>query len=519
MTRWTTSSWPWMGGWLGDGRKEGSERWQGQGFIDRVIGFDRPLGQFRVRGYGSRHGSRRGVESLTPDNGAPTGRPVVGVRNSPDSPSQAKRQPTGPPCFSTNIGFGVLDSRSQPALSVGAKLPSVHISDPSRQPHLLTLPLELRDQIYREYLFIDAEYGYVFDFAAGKLRAARSPPVDELGNVCTDNQQIAHEIRGLALRLHTITSTTLYSDELRTRAGRWHFLLMADYGYAARLSHRFSTTSVAQGLKSYTSLVGGSKSAWGETPSVHREIMRQIYNLAIADPDIHDYFASSYWQRKRGNDEIPVHKLRYDPALIFDFDKEPWRIPTEEELDHLAAELPQRTWANNKASIRSRYDAKGFSRSDLTTRVSEWMSEASAPGLKSCASRFGLEACLRQAEPKHLFKKKGESFYYQTIFPDIIAGVVRKSRIIAEEYYGLGHSSWGHHLLATQRDQKRYDIVPPMPPLTALVEETLIRPLGNPPILTGIAPAYGPSHEFSFHRRSQTNTVTGNPSRVIAQNP
>ena len=50
-------------------------------------------------------------------------------------------------------------------------------------PSLLSLPRELRDQIYVDYLFIGAEHGYVYDFEAGKLRAASKPPVDEVGVV------------------------------------------------------------------------------------------------------------------------------------------------------------------------------------------------------------------------------------------------------------------------------------------------------------------------------------------------
>ena len=56
------------------------------------------------------------------------------------------------------------------------------------QHHLLLVPREIRDAIYREYLFIDAEYGYIYDFDAGKLRGARSPPVDELGVACNQGQ-------------------------------------------------------------------------------------------------------------------------------------------------------------------------------------------------------------------------------------------------------------------------------------------------------------------------------------------
>jgi hypothetical protein len=56
-----------------------------------------------------------------------------------------------------------------------------------QQSRLLTVPREIRDQIYHEYLF--NENGYVFDFSAGKLRSARAAPVDALGNVPVDNQE------------------------------------------------------------------------------------------------------------------------------------------------------------------------------------------------------------------------------------------------------------------------------------------------------------------------------------------
>jgi len=61
----------------------------------------------------------------------------------------------------------------------------------SQQSRLLSLLREMRDQIYHEYIFIDAEYGYIFDFAAGKLRAANTLPVHELGNASAQGQASA----------------------------------------------------------------------------------------------------------------------------------------------------------------------------------------------------------------------------------------------------------------------------------------------------------------------------------------
>lgn len=107
---------------------------------------------------------------------------------------------------------------------------------PARQGrHFLSLPREIRDEIYCAYLAIGAEYGYVFNCGTGKLQTASNPPVDAESGDSNGGQaidlslmytcrQIAAEMYGLPLRFHTITFTTLYSEKLRPRAGRWQFL-------------------------------------------------------------------------------------------------------------------------------------------------------------------------------------------------------------------------------------------------------------------------------------------------------
>lgn len=88
---------------------------------------------------------------------------------------------------------------------------------------LLSLPGELRNQIYRDYLCDDTEDGYVYDFEAGKLRKANNQPIElDLMYTC---KLIAQEMRGLALSLHSIAFSTLYSRQLRTRAARWAYFV------------------------------------------------------------------------------------------------------------------------------------------------------------------------------------------------------------------------------------------------------------------------------------------------------
>ncbi|KAB5535347.1 hypothetical protein GE09DRAFT_1291459 [Coniochaeta sp. 2T2.1] len=101
-------------------------------------------------------------------------------------------------------------------------------STPTRAPTeegqscLLALPRELRDQIYREYILTDTE-GYTYDFEAGKLRTADGSPIDL--NLMYTCRLVAAEMAGLALKLQTITFSTIYSEDLRFRALYWAGIL------------------------------------------------------------------------------------------------------------------------------------------------------------------------------------------------------------------------------------------------------------------------------------------------------
>ncbi|KAK4457308.1 hypothetical protein QBC42DRAFT_279417 [Cladorrhinum samala] len=85
----------------------------------------------------------------------------------------------------------------------------------------LRLPREMRDKIYKDYLFLDD--GYVFDFESNKLRTSDSQPVDL--NLMYTCRLVAAEMSGLPLRINTVTFRTAYSEAIRTTLCRFEYLL------------------------------------------------------------------------------------------------------------------------------------------------------------------------------------------------------------------------------------------------------------------------------------------------------
>ncbi|KAG8665401.1 hypothetical protein FPOAC2_10472 [Fusarium poae] len=87
------------------------------------------------------------------------------------------------------------------------------------------LPLELRQQIFREYFKVEG--GYVYDGQADKLRNADDTPIDlSLSYTC---RSIANDCNGLPLAVNTIHFSTLYREDWRSLAGC--FNLVATYYY------------------------------------------------------------------------------------------------------------------------------------------------------------------------------------------------------------------------------------------------------------------------------------------------
>ncbi|KAK3350255.1 hypothetical protein B0T25DRAFT_262837 [Lasiosphaeria hispida] len=130
---------------------------------------------------------------------------------------------------------------------------------------------------------------------------------------------VAIEMRGLPFQLNTITFRTLYSEELRTRACRWaEFYSLAQHEVIGGTAHDvavhmkddlFDKTLQHFGDCRFSHLLWFSRNhpglypyprpdVWepwhsrGEIPSVYRDAGHEFIQIALADPDMHDYLSS-----------------------------------------------------------------------------------------------------------------------------------------------------------------------------------------------------------------------------------
>ncbi|KAF1977662.1 hypothetical protein BU23DRAFT_270970 [Bimuria novae-zelandiae CBS 107.79] len=87
-------------------------------------------------------------------------------------------------------------------------------------PHLLGIPRDIRDKIYKDY--ITAEDGYMYNPSSGKLTTNGQPYLLSLMYTC---RQIASEMGEPAICYHIINFKTLHSKDLRLRAFRYSYLL------------------------------------------------------------------------------------------------------------------------------------------------------------------------------------------------------------------------------------------------------------------------------------------------------
>ncbi|RSL72429.1 hypothetical protein CEP53_001131 [Fusarium sp. AF-6] len=86
---------------------------------------------------------------------------------------------------------------------------------------IVTLPYELRYEIYKHYLTLDD--GYVFQPGPGKLATVDGRPID-LALIYTC-RLIAQEAKDLPLRFNTVSFSTVYHPEWSAWAGRFHYQL------------------------------------------------------------------------------------------------------------------------------------------------------------------------------------------------------------------------------------------------------------------------------------------------------
>ncbi|KAK3988440.1 hypothetical protein QBC44DRAFT_243767 [Cladorrhinum sp. PSN332] len=254
-----------------------------------------------------------------------------------------------------------------------------------RESRLGRLPREMRDQIYREYLFIDAEDGYVFDFETCKLRAAsgdQRKPVDL--NLMYTCQLMAAEMRGLPFKQHTVTFSTIYSDDLRLRALRWehtvdafrtrqhqmlHDVLLKPTGgmsYEVARMLQLSKFGGAPALnKAIDELIDRGQSwysggLWslhspllGEAPSVYWAAVREMMKFLMTYPSIRQRF--EMWRNRYLLDDNRT--IRINPMQSLDLYHEPWQIPSEAELDSFASAFLGRVDQTGEVAPRIQWGA------------------------------------------------------------------------------------------------------------------------------------------------------------------
>lgn len=202
--------------------------------------------------------------------------------------------------------------------------------------------------IYRAYILVDD--GYFFDFETGKLKMSGGRRLDfGLMYAC---RLFADEMRGLALRINTITFSTLYSPELRSRAGRWDYLYCMVFGKAYNLFHEaasrlsdemrlrllnqtmprplgFHVSSIIRHRIPQQELVDTDYLYfYGEVPSLFREDLTRVLKLAMTDPNVNASFSAPYHPGGEG-----------DLTELISILDQPWRIPTESELEHIARDM------------------------------------------------------------------------------------------------------------------------------------------------------------------------------------
>lgn len=198
--------------------------------------------------------------------------------------------------------------------------------------------------IYHEYLLIDAEDGYVFHFETGKLRTATNKPIDlNLMYTCRD---VAAEMRGLALKTHTITFKTLYSHDLSFLAHRfYHFLGLPglDHGLECMLTRimpmigpsmtqRINNHFGQDIVERFTRLFRRGRPAQNnpyrdDALAFNYDTLRQTLKLAITDPIIHQHLRPPTFS----DDALSLEEI-----LDLERGLDRWWIPTHQELDTLA---------------------------------------------------------------------------------------------------------------------------------------------------------------------------------------
>ncbi|KAF2439618.1 hypothetical protein P171DRAFT_490310 [Karstenula rhodostoma CBS 690.94] len=217
----------------------------------------------------------------------------------------------------------------------------------SQHSRLISLPREIRDMIYHEYVY--SEEGYMYDLPSGKLRHASGALVDlNLRHTCA---QIANETRGLALKQNTITFSTYYSDETSMYGARLE-KLMKDFTltkakllwYQPWITELDVFQELAGRYPNHTSLLLSHsmsgvypRQPWGQAGSTRRRFVASALKRLAENPEC---------------DFKPDAGLAHDESTgdtdtIVWSDILPWTVPTESTVIDLIRKFSTRQRSYN----------------------------------------------------------------------------------------------------------------------------------------------------------------------------
>ncbi|KAF2113297.1 hypothetical protein BDV96DRAFT_648264 [Lophiotrema nucula] len=228
------------------------------------------------------------------------------------------------------------------------------------------LPRELRDAIYQHYVRVDD--GYFYDFPTNSLTGSNGDRID-LSLALTCNQ-IANEMRGVALKNNKITFKTHFSEKSRRSAELWHLICDSiRSNKVALLNHLaprlLTPTIVSTAATNYAAfrpildrwashgairqLHNSEEKSWGEAASVWLDFVQYVVDLLSEHPDFER-------EAKRFAQEFgPATGM--DLAVLAHTNPRPWIIPQLDYLNELVERLQFEYKGSHFPNVKYSYSA------------------------------------------------------------------------------------------------------------------------------------------------------------------
>lgn len=275
-------------------------------------------------------------------------------------------------------------------------------------PTFLSIPREVRDEIYKFYVSTDG--GYLFDtecYSTGKLKRADGRATNlDLQYTC---KQVSREMEGVALRENTITFTTIHSPELSLLAARFsdqvkyldeirqtlfefsgHTLTDAIYTELCETFPHFAGVLDRLRAEGDPSDLPESyrPGSYGKAPSVYRDFyetaLQAIFYRCPGGAEAMDRYWAVEETRRWGDDPEPdVLHRNISPALAISCPVRHWFIPSEDDLTSLTTLLGDNSSVAD--DITDGYDLSRyrFSAAASAIRFLEFMPATSRAHLRS----------------------------------------------------------------------------------------------------------------------------------------